>query len=148
MQGYEFSTILVCIDGSENSTQIAYSAISVARKYDSKIIALTVLNVSDIYDIVQRKDNLKHVAYGEKIQNSKDLLNEIAHKAQDIGVALKTEILDTKQRPEKAILEYSQKENADLIVVGAGRSKIKKFLIGSVASDIIANAKCTTMVVK
>ena len=148
MQEYEFSTILVCIDGSENSTRIAYSAISVARKYDSKIIALTVLNVPDIFDIVKRKDNLKHAAYGEKIQNSKDLLNDIAQKAQDMGVALKTEILNTKQRPEKAILEYSQKENADLIVVGTGNSRIKKILIGSVASHIIANAKCTTMVVR
>ena len=148
VQEYEFSTILVCIDGSENSTRVAYSEISVARKYDSKIIALTVLNVSDIYGIVKRKDNLKHVAYGEKIQNSKDLLDDIAQKAQDMGVALKTEILNTKQRPEKAILEYSQKENVDLIVVGTGNSKIKKFLIGSVASHVIANAECTTMVVR
>ncbi len=65
-----------------------------------------------------------------------------------MGVLLRTEIFNSTQRSEKAILEYSQKENADLIVVGAGNSKIKKFLIGSVASDVIANAKCTTMVVR
>ncbi len=148
MLEYGFSTILVCIDGSEYSIRIAFSAISIARKYKSKIIALTVLNLSDIHDITQRKDTLSHISYEEEIQNSKNLLNKIAQKAQDIGVVLRTEILDTTQRPEKAILEYSQKENADLIVVGAGNSKIKKFLIGSVASDIIANAKCTTMVVR
>lgn len=143
----EFLRILVCIDGSEYSIKIANCAISIARKYNSKITALTVLNISDIHKVTN-KEKLSHLAYSEEMQKPKDLLNKIAQKAGEVGVILSTEILDTTQRPEKAILQYSGNENVDLIVVGAGDSKIKKFLIGSVASYVISNAKCTTMVVK
>jgi nucleotide-binding universal stress UspA family protein len=46
-------------------------------------------------------------------------------------------------------LEYAEKENIDLIVLGTkGRSGFKKLLLGSVASGVVTYAHCPVLVVK
>lgn len=48
-----------------------------------------------------------------------------------------------------SILDYAEKENVDLIVVGTrGRSGIKKLLLGSTASGIVTYSSCPVIVVK
>ena len=48
-----------------------------------------------------------------------------------------------------AIIDFAEKENIDLIVVGTrGRSGLKRLLLGSVASGIVNYAHCPVMIVK
>jgi nucleotide-binding universal stress UspA family protein len=48
-----------------------------------------------------------------------------------------------------SILDYAEKENVDLIVVGTrGRSGIKKLLLGSTALGLVTYASCPVTVVK
>ena len=47
------------------------------------------------------------------------------------------------------IIDYAERENVDLIVVGTkGRTGFKKMLLGSVASDVVTYAYCLVLVVK
>jgi nucleotide-binding universal stress UspA family protein len=47
------------------------------------------------------------------------------------------------------IIDYAERENVDLIVVGTReRTGFKKMLLGSVASDVVTYAHCPIMVVK
>ena len=47
------------------------------------------------------------------------------------------------------IVKYAEKHYIELIVVGTrGKSRFKKLLIGSVASDVVSYAQCPVMVVK
>ena len=47
------------------------------------------------------------------------------------------------------IVDYAERENIDLIVIGTrGRTGIKQLLLGSVASDVVTYAHCPVMVVK
>jgi nucleotide-binding universal stress UspA family protein len=48
-----------------------------------------------------------------------------------------------------AIIDYAERGNVDLIVVGTrGKSGFKKVLLGSVAEDIVTYAYCPVLVVK
>ena len=49
----------------------------------------------------------------------------------------------------KAIVEYAEKNNVNLIVIGTkGISGIKRMLVGSTASEVVKYSHCPIMVVK
>jgi nucleotide-binding universal stress UspA family protein len=48
-----------------------------------------------------------------------------------------------------SVVQYAERENIDLIVVGTrGRSGFKRLLLGSTASGIVTHAHCPVMVVR
>jgi nucleotide-binding universal stress UspA family protein len=55
----------------------------------------------------------------------------------------------TSSRIGSAIVDYAERQNIDLIVLGTrGRTGFRKMLLGSVASDVVTYAHCPVMVVK
>jgi nucleotide-binding universal stress UspA family protein len=73
-------------------------------------------------------------------------VKEIASKD---GVAVSSEtVLDVASIAD-AIVNYAEKKKADLIVIGTkGRSGLKRFLLGSVASGVVSHARCSVLVVR
>jgi nucleotide-binding universal stress UspA family protein len=64
-------------------------------------------------------------------------------------VKLKTEFIVDPTSIVGAIVDYAERENIDLIVIGSrGLSGFKKLLLGSVASGVVTYANCPVMVVK
>ena len=50
--------------------------------------------------------------------------------------------------PHEEIINYAEKENCDLIVMGRrGFSKVKRFFIGSITQRVIADSPCPVLVV-
>ena len=70
--------------------------------------------------------------------------------ANNNNIQFKSEIIeDPTSRVGSAIVDYAERENVDLIVVGTrGRTGFKKMLLGSVASDVVTYAHCLVLVVK
>ena len=61
--------------------------------------------------------------------------------------ALKRNVIEGDAR--SAIVDYSEKIGADLVVVGShGRSGLARLIIGSVAGYVVSHAPCSVMVVK
>ena len=70
-------------------------------------------------------------------------------KADENSVKLKTEFIVDPTSIVGAIVDYAERENIDLIVVGSrGLSGFKKLLLGSIASGVVTYAHCPVMVVK
>ncbi|MGA9940895.1 MAG: universal stress protein, partial [Nitrososphaeraceae archaeon] len=62
---------------------------------------------------------------------------------------VQTEVLMDVGSVPKAIVEYAEKNNANLIVLGTrGISGIKRMLVGSTASEVVKYSHCPVMVVK
>jgi nucleotide-binding universal stress UspA family protein len=76
-----------------------------------------------------------------------EVVNIIAEKAG--VVKLSAETLVDVSSVAYAIISYSERNNVDLIIMGTkGRTGLKKFLLGSVASGVISHAKSPVLVVR
>ena len=149
-----FSKILVAIDGSEISMKAAVYAMDIVKKNKSQLTALTVLDISTPRRI--SSSFITAPTYGlkeleEKRKEAQQWLDKFEKlAAKENNVKLKSEIIeDPISRVGSAIVDYAERENVDLIVIGTrGRTGFKKMLLGSVASDVVTYAHCPVMVVK
>jgi len=150
-----WTKILVAIDGSEQSMKAADYAILLADKYNSKLIAVHVINLSQL-----RLRGDKSGLIAELINPLAELegaRKESLHWIDNVGklarlrhIQFESEIIeDIVPRTGGVIVNYAEKELVDLIVIGTrGQSGFKKLLIGSVASDVLHYAHCPVMIVK
>jgi nucleotide-binding universal stress UspA family protein len=149
-----FSKILVAIDGSRQSIDAAYYAINVSNKFNAELYAIHVVKdpayvemfsfrIYDVETPFHRKSSLEHIR-----QKTKEWFDEIKAKANEKNIQLsKAELIGTSTSVEAAIVDYAEKNNIDLIVLGTkGYSGIKKLLLGSVASAVLTYAHCPVMV--
>ena len=149
-----FSKILVSLDGSEISIKAAVYAIDIVKKNKSQLIALTVLDISTPRRI--SSSFITAPTYGlkeleEKRKEAQQWLDKFEKLAsKENNVKLKSEIIeDPISRVGSSIVDYAERENVDLIVIGSrGRSGFKKMLLGSTASGVVTYATCPVLVVK
>ncbi len=76
-------------------------------------------------------------------------ISNIIKTAKENNLKIKDEIVESPMSVEGAIVNFAEKENTDLIVVGTrGRSGFSKKLLGSVALGVVTHAPCPVIVVK
>jgi nucleotide-binding universal stress UspA family protein len=79
--------------------------------------------------------------------NAKATANRSAMRFRGLGFP--AEGFHMKGDPETAILEHAKQWGPDLIVVGShDRSRVERFLMGSVAESIVKHAPCSVLVLK
>jgi nucleotide-binding universal stress UspA family protein len=160
----KFSKILVAIDGSEMSMKAAVYAIDIANRKGKEaeniqLIGLTVIDLTKLsYSFFATASGYygaeKLEEKRKEAQQSLDKVEKLAVKENNTNnnnkIQFKSEIIeDPISRVGSAIVDYAERENVDLIVIGTrGRTGFKKMLLGSVASDVVTYAHCSVMVVK
>ena len=50
--------------------------------------------------------------------------------------------------PAEKIIETAEEENVDVIIMGTGKSKIDKHLLGSVSEKVVHSAPCTVLLIR
>jgi nucleotide-binding universal stress UspA family protein len=138
----KISKILVGVDGSEHSMNAADYAISFAVKYNSELILLYVIPVDlGLF-------NYSPPSIEEMEKEGQVHLDKIKSDALKIDKNLQVETeLIASPSVVGGIVDFADKENIDLIVVGTkGRSGLKKLLLGSVASGIVKYAHCPVII--
>jgi nucleotide-binding universal stress UspA family protein len=158
----KFSKILVAIDGSEISMKAAVYAIDIANRKGKEaenvqLIGLTVIELTNLsYSFFATASGYyeaeKLEVKRKEAQQSLDKVEKLAvnNTNNNNKIQFKSEIIeDPISRIGSAIVDYAERENIDLIIVGSrGRSGFKKMLLGSVASDVVTFAYCPVLVVK
>ena len=153
----KFSKVLLTVDGSEQSMNAADYALAMAKKQDNnaQLIALHVLFSQTGYAYSTNMFGLvTPSSINELLQDAKheaqQWFDKIKEKMYENGdVQLKTEVVVSPTSVVGAIVDYAERENVDLIVIGSrGRSGFKKLLLGSTASGVITYATCPVLVVK
>ena len=140
----KFSKVLVAVDGSEYSMNAAEYAISITKEYGSQLIALHVIT-SDVITIASTfSPQMEEIK-----KNAQEYFDKIRRKGEaNWDIPLRTELIASSS-VVGGIIDFAEKENIDLIVVGTrGRSGLKRLLLGSVASGIVNYAHCPVMIVK
>ena len=127
----QFRKILLTLDGSEYAERALPYMIPIAQKFGSELILLTVPQSTTVETL------------GLKMQQ---YLDSIANFCQNLGIP--TQIHLTGRDPVSTIIQLSQKEGVDLIMLAThGRGGLQRLLLGSVADDVIQQAHCPLFLV-
>ena len=134
-------SVLIPIDFSD----LSYQAIAPAQELVEDSAALTLIHVlaplhpadpAAMWDTVSDEDRKQKVQLF-----TRDKLSEMGYDSINIEVA----IGDT---PSK-IVDYAQEIEADLIVMPShGRKGVSRFLLGSVAEQVVRLAHCPVLILK
>jgi len=137
-------TILVPTDFSANADNALNFAIELSKKMKSKII---LLNVFDI------KYASGYVSFDSTAAEIKEARNESEKKLKVLATRVKAEGVSCQTRSEyelivDSILEVSDKEKVDLIVIGTkGASNLPQGIIGTNTAAVIEKAECPVFAV-
>jgi len=147
----DFKNILVPIDGSEFSIRALKYAITITNKFDSNLIVLHIVPSTIKYEFFNSEENLEpnspeNLLLQSAYMEAQKWLDDIKEK---LGAKFITDVIIAKESVVKEIIEYSEREKIDLIVIGTrGRSGLKKLLLGSIASGVVTYANCPVIVIK
>ena len=142
------SKVLVGIDGSSHSFRAAEYAMEISKKYMAKLFAVTVTYVPTKSRVSQQE--IIEVGAGlSEMNKAKTWFESFTQRAIQNKIDLKTELVNSQRPVDYVILEYAEKENIDLIVIGTrGRTGLSKIMLGSVASGIVTYSHSPILVVK
>jgi nucleotide-binding universal stress UspA family protein len=144
-------TILVPVDGSEWSFRAAKYAVKIAKMSNAQIVcvhAVVSLPTSAYANVHAGVLVPRYIEEAKK--EAQKWFDEIDATAKKAGVVrLSTEIILDVFSVADALITYAERNNVDLIVIGTkGRTGLKKFVLGSVASGVVSHAKCPVLVVR
>ena len=99
---------------------------------------------------MSKKDNETNSPFNQVLQfaymEAQKWFEEVREK---IDVKFITDVVIAEESIVKEIIEYSEREKIDLIVIGTqGRTGFKKLFLGSVASGVLNFAHCPVLVVR
>ncbi len=128
--------IMVGYDGSSVAGDALILARKHAKAFDAKIEVVTSVESS-------AKNNLQNVKAAE---------NDLKYVQTLFGksvIPIETHLLTRNLPPGKALVEFAEENNIDVIFVGVRRrSKVGKLFIGSTAQYVTLNAPCQVVTVK
>ncbi|WP_158385681.1 universal stress protein [Candidatus Nitrososphaera evergladensis] len=154
----EIQRILVPIDGSEPAFDAASLAITIARRFDgAQLYLLHVVHIDQILralGIHSTSESYSKVVDEQvtKARKEADKWFERISKEAEAQEGMKITNIDVKGTSLSIageIVDYAEKNNIDLIVIGTrGLGGFTKLLMGSVATGVVNYAPCSVLTVR
>lgn len=126
----KFKNILVPVEGSEYSIKALEYASIMAKGFNSKLIALYILPSSIRYNFFLNKENSKiNSPFNQIIQVSYiEAHNWLKDMTKKIDLEIVTEVIIAEESIVSEIIEFAERENIDLIIMGTrGRTGFKNY---------------------
>lgn len=135
--------VLACIDLSTQAQTVLENSAELAKWKKAELVIFTVAE-----DFIDFGEGVT-LALTEQIkEQAQKRLEEAGKKVQDMGITART-VMDYGSSPADSILTFAEKEGVDLIVLGSrAKTGLDRFLIGSVASKVVAHSTCSVMVLR
>ena len=138
-----FSSIIVALDGSEQSMLALEHARAVAEAFGSKLILVHAF--PHTYDLRDSAHYNKLVAM--RTMDGQAIIENAKKKLEATSIEIKEELLEGPAAD--AIISAAKIRNADLIVMGSrGMGSLKGLVFGSVSTKVSHYAPCAVMVVR
>ena len=142
-----YKHILIAIDNSDLARKALAHGVSLAKAVGARV---TVVSVTESWSTMAPPEVLKEPFVQEfeqaAVESARRILDSAAVAAKEAGIDCST--LHVPDRfPAEGILEAAVSTNCDLIVMGShGRRGLKKFLLGSQASEVITQSTVPVLV--
>jgi len=141
-----YKKILVPTDGSKFAEKAEEEALFIAKESGAEIIALAVVETGFSKGLPSDEKifNMNQLLKREAEENI-GIIERIKEKEHlDVEITLKV----VEGSPADVILDMTEKEDIDLVVMGSsGKTGFKRFIMGSVAEKVVKAAKCSVLVV-
>jgi len=135
-----YDKILVPTDGSEGSEVALDHATRLARQYDSEIHLIYVADVR-----TQNTGDVMANFMGELEKIGEEAVMSMREELDEIDDVI-TKVV--KGIPHLEIIDYSDEEEIDLIVMGThGRTGLDRILLGSVTEKVVRTSEVPVMTV-
>jgi nucleotide-binding universal stress UspA family protein len=143
MSPYEFTNVLVAIDGSDEATKALDCALSICTAVDARLTVLAVEGKLPAYAA-----SLGEV---EEVKREKDeffdgVLHAARYSAEQRGVSVRTDLVPGHSAD--VIVHYAVAHAHDLIVVAHHVHLFGDVFLGSTADRVAHHAPCPVMVVR
>lgn len=139
--------IILPVDGSDASRKAAGYAFRIAKLLDADITCIHVIDSPPL--LKGMNPALVSLYFSQAEKRAKKWMDDVEEIAKKEKAHITSEIIIDVPSVPNAIIEYAAKQHADLIIMGTmGRTGAKKLLLGSVASTVVAHAKCPVLLVR
>jgi len=148
-----YANILLSTDGSDVAKKGVKHGIALAKALNAKVTVITVTEPLPIYlgtgfdsGWIPSKDEIDSFDAARKKFAGK-VLDEARAMAEQSGIS--AELLHvSNEHPATAIIETAKSRGCDLIVMGShGRRGLRKLLLGSQTSEVLADGSVPVLVV-
>jgi len=144
------NSIVVAVTGTDASVLAAKYGIVLAKQYHCKLSAVYVVDTATIKQLTLSKIFIQEegIEYEKSLENNGNrylaFVEELAH-----AKGVKVDRIMRRGAVYTEILSAADEKNADLILLGGWEKDTRtKDIIGHSHREIMANAKCSVMLVK
>jgi nucleotide-binding universal stress UspA family protein len=146
-----YQTIMVPLDGSALSEQALPHAAALARQSHAE---LTLLRVAPPVSEEGIAGDVLPPDWSDLNEQQHTMVTEATNTLQELSINLKFQHIAVKTvvavgQAADRIVDYAQAHDIDLIVMSThGRTGVQRWLMGSVASKVMAAAPCPVLLVR
>jgi nucleotide-binding universal stress UspA family protein len=145
---------LVALDGSESAMKAADYALVITKGLNAELIAIHAVRTEDaLHETRSMLTDIEKVTTIDPIlqkvkEDAQKWFNPIKEKSSTNGIPIRTGLVISPTEIEDTIVDYADRENVDLIVIGGGKSGLKERLLGSTAYRVATQIKRPILVAK
>lgn len=138
-----FKKIMLATDGSQHSMRAAENAIHIAKCSEESTIEIIY-----VFDPDRAKsETLSNWNTSEIEDKRKKRLSEVEEMVKNSEVTYHITVLDGDPGP--TIVDYVNKNGADLVIIGSrGLNALQELVLGSVSHKVAKRANCPVLIVK
>lgn len=137
-----FCKILVCCDGSKHSDKAIKLSCNIAKKYDSDLTIIYVVDKTIKSDVFAGSEYTRILR-----KYAQDTILRAQRLAKSQGI--EPNVIIKEGNVSEQIIQYSKKSRTDLVVVGSkGLGAVLRFMLGSVSTKIANHSLCSVLIVK
>lgn len=141
-----YSKIMIATDGSENVKKAVSAGIDIAALTGAQVYAVTVIpKASNV--MIGPKAAQWEIPHDVRKDEAERALEYVRNIGEENGVKVEEVLLEG--HPSDEIINFAQKNNIDLIVMGSlGKTGFERFLVGSVAEKVVRHSTTQVLVVR
>ena len=142
----EFKRIMVPLDGSSLAENALPQATALARKFNSHIILIRVL---DFHHFTLPSSQFGDTLVKARQEAYRDIQDYLKAKEDKLAYqGLNVQSLVDDRSPAQAIIETAKNQGVDLIVMSThGRGGLARWAFGSVADKVVRHSPCPVFII-
>jgi nucleotide-binding universal stress UspA family protein len=147
-----FKTILVPVDGSHSCLHAQMFAVSLAKKFNSKVTVVHVASHDFMHPELKAQYQLPHSILHKiddaYLQAGKKILRNAEELFREAGVPVDAKLV-THEDPAEYILELTKDAECSLVIIGnRAEHQSERHSLGGVTEKVARHAECPVLIVK